>query len=118
MTDHYVTSTGSYVGGYDDGAVPEESGLINLGDSPPDYSDQIWQFPGWSESPSRLEAVESGWREQQMPLAQQTVTALTYGEDGISGTVIEWQKYWLALRKWTADNPDFPDITKRPIQPS
>ncbi|WP_177331615.1 hypothetical protein [Pseudomonas sp. MIACH] len=61
---------------------------------------------------------ETTWRDEQMPMAQQTVTALTYGEEGISGTVAEWQKYWLSLRKWTSENPDFPDSSKRPVAPS
>ncbi|ONH51001.1 hypothetical protein SAMN04490182_2097 [Pseudomonas cedrina] len=62
--------------------------------------------------------TENEWRDSQMPKAQQNVTAIEYGEEGIPGTAQQWQKYWLALRKWTADNPDFPDSTKRPIAPS
>lgn len=62
--------------------------------------------------------VELSWREEQMPIAQQAVTALTYGETGIPGTVDDWQKYWLSLRKWTVTNPDFPDSTKRPVAPN
>ena len=65
-----------------------------------------------------LIAVESIWRDSEMPIAQQNVTAIQYGEEGIPGTAQQWQKYWLALRKWTADNPDFPDSGKRPVAPS
>ena len=61
--------------------------------------------------------TENQWRDSQMPTAQQNVTAIEYGEEGIPGTAQEWQKYWLALRKWTADNPDFPDSSKRPVAP-
>lgn len=61
--------------------------------------------------------VESAWRESEMPKAQQNVTAIEYGEEGIPGTAQQWQKYWLALRKWTVDNPDFPDSSKRPVAP-
>lgn len=75
----------------------------------------------WSVSQETLNAklaeVESEWRKTQMPIAQQNVTALTYGETEIPGTVEDWQKYWLALRKWTDANPDFPDATKRPKEP-
>ncbi|WP_226939997.1 hypothetical protein [Pseudomonas aylmerensis] len=61
--------------------------------------------------------TENQWRDSQMPLAQQNVTAIEYGEEGIPGTAQQWQKYWLALRKWTADNPDFPKKESRPIKP-
>ena len=61
--------------------------------------------------------TENQWRDSQMPMAQQNVTAIEYGEEGIPGTAQQWQKYWLALRKWTADNPDFPKKESRPIKP-
>lgn len=76
----------------------------------------------WAVSEETVRAkqaeVESVWREQQMPVAQQNVTALTYGADDIPGSEEGWQKYWLALRKWTGTNPDFPDSAKRPVAPS
>lgn len=62
--------------------------------------------------------TENEWRDSQMPRAQQNVTAIEYGEEGIPGTAQQWQKYWLGLRKWTETNPDFPDISKRPVAPS
>ena len=117
MTDHYVSVVGIYIGGFGDGANPEIDGLVNLGDNPPEYADQIWLFPGWSQSPSRLVAAENAWREEQMPLAQQNVTAIEYGDKGIPGTAWQWQTYWLDLRKWTDTNPDFPDSSKRPVAP-
>jgi len=112
---HYVNADGVYLGGWN-GQPPVNSVKV----PPPEWADQVWSFESstWSESPSQLIATENTWREEQMPLAQQTVTALTYGEEGIHGTVAEWQKYWLALRKWTEANLDFPDINKRPIAPS
>lgn len=67
---------------------------------------------------SKLIINEGVWRDEQMPIAQQNVTALEYGAEYIPGTVLQWKKYWLALRKWTADNPDFPDSTKRPVAPT
>ncbi len=67
---------------------------------------------------NELSATEVSWREEQMPRAQQNVTAIEYGEEGIPGTAQQWQKYWLALRKWTETNPDFPDSSKRPVAPS
>lgn len=61
--------------------------------------------------------MESDWRESEMSRAQQNVTAIDYGAQDIPGTTQQWQKYWLALRKWTETNPDFPDNTKRPRPP-
>lgn len=65
-----------------------------------------------------LAAFESAWRDAEMPAAQQNVTAIEYGEEGIPGTAQDWRKYWLALRKWSDTNPDFPDSSKRPVAPS
>ena len=74
--------------------------------------------PPYVPTTQELSEIENVWREVEMPKAQQNVTAIEYGDEGISGTAQQWQKYWLALRKWTADNPDFPDSTKRPVAPS
>lgn len=52
MTDHYVNSAGVYIGGFGDGALPEDERLINLGDNPPSDARQVWQFPGWGEVPT------------------------------------------------------------------
>ena len=64
-----------------------------------------------------LADTENQWREEQMPRAKDTVTAIEYGEQGILGTAQQWQMYWRELRKWTDTNPDFPDSSKRPVQP-
>ena len=123
----YVRPNGSFVGNYDSEAAPDDeaaapydvSALILLpAEDSPEYADQTWLFPGWSESPSQASYREVEWRETEMPKAQPNVTALEYGEEVIPGTAQQWQKYWLALRKWTADNPDFPDSSKRPVAPS
>ena len=62
--------------------------------------------------------IENAWRAEQMPLAMEAVTAFQMGEEDISGTEQLWKDYWIALRKWTNTNPDFPDTSKRPIAPS
>ena len=98
--------------------MPDDSSLINVGDNPPDYSDQLWLFPGWGPSRMRLATVEIDWRDQQMPIVRNNVTAIEYGEAGILGTAQQWRSYWLALRKWTDANPDFPDSAKRPVAPN
>lgn len=66
---------------------------------------------------SKLAITEDQWRAEQMPKAQQNVTAIEYGEQDIPGTAQQWRNYWLALRKWTEANPDFPNPAKRPVSP-
>ena len=63
--------------------------------------------------------VEDAWRSVEMPLARENRIALAeMGDDSIPGTAKQWQDYWLALRDWKDSNPDFPDMSKRPIRPS
>lgn len=62
--------------------------------------------------------IENQWRDIEMPIARNTVTAIQFGEEGITGTEQDWKEYWLALRKWTGSNPNFPDSTKRPVAPN
>ncbi|MGX4728077.1 hypothetical protein [Pseudomonas corrugata] len=114
MMKYYVSVSGVYLGGWED-FPPDEAIEIN---PPPEYSDQVWQFPGWSESVSAVVNREVEWRDAEMPKAQQNVTAIEYGEEGIPGTAAQWKVYWLSLRKWTEANPDFPDATKRPVRPA
>ncbi|MGK9419233.1 hypothetical protein ACSSUR_24265 [Pseudomonas cedrina] len=80
--------------------------------------DSEYVAPPYVPSPQELATIEAKWRESEMPTAQQNVTAIEYGEEDIPGTAQQWQKYWLALRKWTDTNPDFPDSSKRPVAPS
>jgi hypothetical protein len=68
--------------------------------------------------PQQVAESENEWRTEQMPIALNNVTAIEFGEEGIPGTAQEWKKFWLALRKWTDTNPDFPDSSKRPVAPS
>lgn len=101
-------------------------GWIEMLDARPEDEDTLdytAQMDGtWKITKDTLKAklvpIENAWRESEMPKAQQNVTAIEYGEEDIPGTAQQWQKYWLALRKWTADNPDFPDSSKRPVAPS
>lgn len=113
--NYYVdAATGKFLEGTD--AEPPENGVAV--DPAPEYADQIWLFPGWSESPSQASSREQDWRDSEMPKAQQNVTAIEYGEEDVPGTSQQWQKYWLALRKWNESNPDFSDSSKRPVAPS
>lgn len=74
--------------------------------------------PPYVPTAQELSDIENVWREVEMPKAQQNVTAIEYGEEDVPGTAQQWQKYWLALRKWTDTNPDFPDSSRRPVAPS
>lgn len=114
MMKYYVNAEGVYLYATD-GEAPEDGIAV---EPPPVSGDQVWLFPGWSESKAGLIEIENQWREEQMPFAQQNVTAIEYGVEDIPGTAQQWQKYWLALRKWTDTNPDFPDSSKRPIAPT
>lgn len=119
MTNHYVDVNGVYVGGFDDGSAPEDETLINIGEEHPDYADQIWLFPGWSASPSQLRKVEIEWQTSEMAIAKENVTAIQFEDPGaLPGTEAEWKAYWVALRNWKDGNPDFPDMTKRPVRPA
>lgn len=86
-------------------------------------SDYTAQADGsWSITQETLNTkqapIEMAWRDSEMLTAQQNVTAIDYGDEDIPGTAQQWQKYWLALRKWTETNPDFPDSSKRPVAPT
>jgi hypothetical protein len=105
------------------GEVPD--GYILMSETRPDGEntlDYTAQVDGtWSVTletrNAKLAPTENAWRDSEMPKAQQNVTAIEYGEEDIPGTTQQWQRYWLALRKWTAENPDFPDSSKRPVAP-
>ncbi len=104
--------------GPDEGWI-EMEGERPQGDNSMDYTaqaDGTWAITQETLI-AKLSAVENSWREEQMPIAQQTVTAIDFGEEGILGSIEDWKLYWRALRKWTVDNPDFPDMSKRPVQP-
>lgn len=119
MTDHFVNTSGEYFGGFDDGASPDDESLINLGDNPPQYADQLWLFPGWTTSPSQIRRIEDDWRDKELPVAKDNVTAIQFNDPGaLPGTEAEWKAYWISLRNWKDGHPDYPDITKRPARPA
>jgi hypothetical protein len=66
-----------------------------------------------------LRLIENAWRDLEMPIAKENVTAIQFEDpDALPGTEAEWKAYWVALRNWKDGNPDFPDITKRPVRPA
>lgn len=110
---YYVNSAGELISSTT-GDAPEGGTEVP---SSPEYWDQIWLFPGWSESPYRLSRNEDEWRAIEMPMALENVTAIDFGDDTLPGTAAQWKAYWLGLRNWKDGNPDYPDATKRPAKP-
>jgi hypothetical protein len=110
---HYVLEDGAYLGGSD--GEPLSDIVVEPG---PGYADQIWLFPGWSESPSRLRQVELEWQAAEMSfIANQLLAIEEEAEDAMPGTRKQWLNYRTTVRLWH-ESPDFPDITKRPVRPS
>lgn len=117
---YYVNSSGGYMGFFDEESAPIGGGFVNLKDNAPEYGDQVWLFPGWSESPSQNINSENQWREEQMArIANQLLMIEDEDPDAEPGTKRQWMDYRIALRKWVTDsNTDFPDSSKRPVAPS
>lgn len=116
ITVTYVDTSGRIVLIISGDHTPPEGGIEV---SPqPIYGDQVWLFPGWSNSPGELRRVEDAWRAVEMPIARENVTSIEFGDDTVPGTAAQWKSYWLALRDWKEGNPKYPDLTKRPQCPS
>nr|WP_315412914.1 hypothetical protein [uncultured Pseudomonas sp.] len=111
---HYVDSNGVYLYGTD-GEAPE--GGIDV-EPQPEYADQIWLFPGWGPSIFKATQIEDQWREEQMTrVVNQLLMLEDEDPNAKPGTARQWRDYRIELRKWTAENPDFPDSSKRPVAP-
>lgn len=132
MTIHYVRPDGSYVGGYGDGAMPSEADahpakvddLLCLEDQHPEYADQRWLFPGWSNSQWRLKTAEAAWQEAEILVIGNQLMAIEEAEAGsteakpLPGTRAQWLIYRTKVRAWNDANADFLDVAKRPVRPS
>ncbi|MBF6029682.1 hypothetical protein ICY20_18185 [Pseudomonas sp. P115] len=95
------------------GARPEDENALDYTAQP----DGTWAITQGTLN-AKQSPVENAWRNEQMPLALENLTAVQLGADDVAGTEKQWKDYWLSLRKWTDTNPDFPDSTKRPVAPS
>lgn len=125
--DAYVRPDGTLLGMYERPNTPQQaecepddpSTMINVGTDLPEIGDQVWLFPGWSESPSRTKMREDQWREEQMArITNQLLMIEDDDPDAEPGTKRQWMDYRIALRKWVSGgNPDFPDQEKRPLEP-
>ena len=65
-----------------------------------------------------LRVAENDWRETEMSIARENVTAIEFGDHSIPGTAADWKAYWLALRAWTEGAEGYPDSTHRPVEPT
>lgn len=112
---YYVSELGIYLGATDGEPLSE----FEVKESP-FSSDQIWQFPGWSESPSWAKMREDNWREEQMHRVANQLLMLEDEDPGAEpGTSRQWRDYRIDLRKWVdGGNPDFPNMDKRPKDPT
>ncbi|TWC11432.1 hypothetical protein FBY06_14421 [Pseudomonas sp. SJZ085] len=64
-------------------------------------------------------AREASWVEAEMVvIAEQLVMLEDEDPSARPGTSRQWRDYRIALRAWNEANPDFPDATKRPVQPT
>lgn len=95
----------------------------------PEYSDQLWLFPGWGPSPSQLRAVEDAWRETQLVIIANQLLAIEEAEaaaeegedppeDLLPGTRNQWLSYRTKVRAWKVGNVNFPNSALRPVQPT
>ncbi|QVW25369.1 hypothetical protein KJF94_07285 [Pseudomonas hormoni] len=91
------------------------------GDNSTDYTAQADGSWAVTQETLRSKAAvfESVWRDVELPVAKDNVTAIQFEDpDALPGTEAEWKAYWIALRNWKDGNPDYPDLTKRPPRPS
>ena len=126
MTIHFVRPDGSYVGAYGDGAHPSDADaapaevaqLVCLDQECPAYADQVWLFPGWSDSPRALRITEDSWRKAEMALIADQLLRLEDGDPTVmAGDAKAWRDYRIKLRAWDVGHPHFPDSKHRPVRP-
>ncbi|MGR4042899.1 hypothetical protein FW796_26275 [Pseudomonas sp. 910_21] len=124
MNCTYVTASGVYVGTWEEPLTPDDKTLVGIGEEYPANADQLWLFPGWGVSPSKLRRVEDLWREEELLVIADQLDALEEAEanavpaDLLPGARPQWLKYRGAVRNWTEGKDGYPDITKRPIRPT
>lgn len=132
MTIHYVRPNGTYVGGYSEesgdvpAATPSENdaypelveNLICIEHECPEYADQIWNFPGWSESEGKKIRRESFWRSSEMTsIADQLLRLEDSDPTSLPGSESEWREYRIKVRAWSEVASGYPDENKRPRRP-
>lgn len=128
----YVRPDGSFVGNYDSEAAPDDeaaapygvSDLIMLpAEDSPEYADQTWLFPGWSDSPSKSLHAEAVWRTETLAVIARQLQAIEEDEAGATpqdmrpGTKLQWLRFRGEVSNWNEKNPAFPDAAQRPVRP-
>jgi hypothetical protein len=105
------------------GKGPDE-GWIEMSGPRPESTDFTAQSNGtWLISQETVKAklvlAENEWVETQMgEIAEQLLMLDDEDPSAKQGTARQWRDYRIELRKWTGENPDFPDSGKRPLAPS
>lgn len=124
-TKHFARPDGTFLGSYggtlptDEDAAPFKAfDLIDVSDTPPEYGDQVWLFPGWGQSPGASRIRELEWQSGEMAIiANQLLAVEEEAGDVLPGTRKEWLSYRTQVRLWH-ESPDFPDSIKRPSRPA
>lgn len=115
---HYVDVNGLYLGGWNQ---DPPDGAIEV--PPPEVFDQVWQFPGWGASPSKLRHIEDEWRDVELVVIAAQLDALEEAEHGDvpedlqAGNLSQWLKYRGLVRNWVEGKGGYPEVTKRPKRP-
>lgn len=123
-TYHYIRPDGTFFGSYGGGKPTNEdayplnaSDLIDVSNTPPEFGDQVWQFPGWSESPSQNILRETTWRNEEMEfVANQLIAIEDEAPDALPGTLKQWRDYRTKVRLWP-EAEGYPNEVNRPARP-
>ena len=63
--------------------------------------------------------MERDWQEGEMRLIAEQLPAVEDGDPtALPGTEREWRDYRIQVRAWKEGAEGFPEIEKRPLQPS
>lgn len=121
IPQYYVYADGKQAGGFvGPHDVPEHSIEVF---EPPLRADQVWQFPGWSESSSLRSELDAEWKLQELGEIAKQLERIEEGEAGVDvtgllpGTRKQWLAYRGLVRNWAEGKGDYPDMTKRPKRP-
>ncbi len=112
---YYIDDSGRYLGGWDDN--PPE-GAVEV-EAPPEWADQVWQFPGWGESVAKQAETETLVKADELVLVADQLLRLEDDDPtALPGTARQWRDYRIALRAWSEGAEHFPDLEHRPQRPA
>jgi len=117
VATYYILPDGTHIGQYD--YPPPYPDVIAV--PAPLSSDQVWDFETqtWGPSLFLMSQRELAWVTAEMSVIAEQLLMLEDGDPvAAPGTEAEWRAYRIKVRAWKIDNPDFPDMTKRPVRPS